>query len=67
MSRSDAPRRVDVDVIDLAQRLIAAPSPNPPGDETAVVPVVVDAIRQLGLPAAVTVSRVEHRPNLVTT
>ncbi|UPK74978.1 M20 family metallopeptidase [Nocardioidaceae bacterium SCSIO 66511] len=67
MSQFDATGRVDVDVIDLARRLISAPSPNPPGDETAVVPVVTEAADQLGLPTAVTVARAEHRPNLVIT
>jgi succinyl-diaminopimelate desuccinylase len=54
-------------VVDLAQRLIGAPSPNPPGDERAVAAVVVEALHELGLPSPEVIARAEQRPNLLTT
>jgi succinyl-diaminopimelate desuccinylase len=55
------------DVIELSRELIAAPSPNPPGDERAVVEVVRAQLRRLGLPEGVVHARAEQRPNLVVT
>lgn len=56
-----------LDVVDLAQRLVRSPSPNPPGDERAVATVVRDALAELGLPAAETVALDPARPNLMVT
>ena len=68
MSRgADASAEVGLDVVDLAQRFVRSPSPNPPGDERAVATVVQDALAQLGLPAAETVSLDPARPNLLVT
>ena len=54
-----------LDPIDLLGALIAARSPNPPGDERAVAGVVRDAIRILGLPEPVEYHRSPERPNLL--
>jgi acetylornithine deacetylase/succinyl-diaminopimelate desuccinylase-like protein len=58
---------VEAQVVEIAQRLINAPSPNPPGDEQAPAAVAVDALEELGLPRPRVVARAEHRPNLLTT
>jgi succinyl-diaminopimelate desuccinylase len=55
------------DVVELAQRLIQAPSPNPPGDERAPARMVEEALAALGLPAPRRLGRDERRPNLLTT
>lgn len=55
------------DVIALTSRLIAAPSENLPGNETAPAAVITDAIKTLGLPHPVVVSALPHRPNLIVT
>lgn len=65
--RADSSSGDVVDVIDLAQRLIRTPSPNPPGDERAVASVVQDALAELGLPAAEIVQLDASRPNLLVT
>jgi succinyl-diaminopimelate desuccinylase len=54
-------------VIELTSALVGAASPNPPGDETAVAALIVDAIAACGLPAPVTIARAAHRPNLAVT
>jgi acetylornithine deacetylase/succinyl-diaminopimelate desuccinylase-like protein len=54
-------------VVELTARLIAAPSPNPPGDETAVAAVLREALAAAGLPAPRTIAREADRPNLITT
>ena len=56
-----------VDVLELSQALVRAPSPNPPGDERAVAAVATEACAMLGLPAPRVVACDERRPNLVTT
>jgi acetylornithine deacetylase/succinyl-diaminopimelate desuccinylase-like protein len=56
-----------VDVVELAQRLIRVPSPNPPGDEQAVASVVQDVLGELGLPRATLIALAPHRPNLLVT
>jgi succinyl-diaminopimelate desuccinylase len=58
---------VDAVIVELARRLIDAPSPNPPGDERAVAAVVVEALSEGGLPRPQVVARSERRPNLLTT
>lgn len=55
----------DREVIDLACALIAAPSPNLPGDETAPAAVVKDALRRYVLPEPRVVAKEPHRPNLI--
>lgn len=49
----------------LLARLVAAPSPNPPGDERAVAAVVREEAARLGLPQPRCHAREPHRPNLV--
>jgi acetylornithine deacetylase/succinyl-diaminopimelate desuccinylase-like protein len=56
-----------VDVAELARELVAARSPNPPGDERAVAGVLRDALDSVGLPAARTIARDPRRPNLLVT
>ncbi|MCC6756301.1 MAG: M20/M25/M40 family metallo-hydrolase [Solirubrobacterales bacterium] len=55
------------DVIDLTCDLVAAPSPNLPGDETAPARVMQHAIAALGLPEPRIVASAPHRPNLIVT
>lgn len=55
------------DVVELAGRLVAAPSPNPPGDERAAAAVVLEALAERGLPGAQTISRAAERPNVLLT
>ncbi|MCS5497600.1 M20/M25/M40 family metallo-hydrolase [Cnuibacter physcomitrellae] len=55
------------DVVELAQRLIRVPSPNPGGNERAVAAVITDAMLDLGLPFPRTVAKTADRPNLVST
>jgi acetylornithine deacetylase/succinyl-diaminopimelate desuccinylase-like protein len=64
---AEGPRDDVLDVVDLARRLVRTPSPNPPGDERGVAEVVRDALAQLGLPAAETLSLDAARPNLLVT
>jgi succinyl-diaminopimelate desuccinylase len=54
-----------LDPVDLLAALVAARSPNPPGDERAAAGVVRDAARALGLPAPRAHSRSPERPNLL--
>lgn len=57
----------DDDVVQLTIELIAAPSPNPPGDETAPVDLIVAACLALGLPEPVVLAMDPKRPNLMLT
>lgn len=57
----------DQDVVDLTIDLVAAASPNPPGDERATAARIVDACRWLSLPTPTTVALEPHRPNLLIT
>jgi acetylornithine deacetylase/succinyl-diaminopimelate desuccinylase-like protein len=57
-----APR---LDPVDLLAALVAARSPNPPGDERAAAGVVRDAARVLGLPPPEEYRRSAERPNLL--
>lgn len=52
-------------VIELACALIAAPSPNLPGDETAPAAVMEDALASLGLSNVRRLAKEPHRPNLI--
>lgn len=54
-------------VVELTSALVGAASPNPPGDESAVAGLIVDALADRGLPAPVTIARAAHRPNLAVT
>ena len=45
-----SPTRDVEKVVELTGRLIGAPSPNPPGDETAVAAVVREALADAGPP-----------------
>jgi acetylornithine deacetylase/succinyl-diaminopimelate desuccinylase-like protein len=53
------------DIVELTRRLIAAPSPNLPGDEREVAALVVDICAELGLPAPRVLAARPERPNLV--
>jgi acetylornithine deacetylase len=57
----------DDDVVQLTIDLIAAPSPNPPGDETAPADLIIETCRGLGLPEPSVLSAEPHRPNLLLT
>lgn len=52
-------------VVRLTADLVAAPSPNLPGDETAPAAVVEAALAAYGLPAPRVVAAEPHRPNLI--
>lgn len=56
-----------LDVLDIARELVRAPSPNPPGDESAVAALVQDLLPALHLPRARVIARYESRPNLLVT
>lgn len=58
---------LDDQVIDLTKRLIAARSPNPPGNEQEPVRIIQEAAAGLGLPTARIVGRSEDRPNFILT
>jgi succinyl-diaminopimelate desuccinylase len=55
-----------VDVVELACELVAARSPNPPGDERAVADVLQQALATLDLPVPRTIARDPRRPNVLT-
>ena len=57
-----APQRPDV--LGIAQELVRTPSPNPPGDESAIAAIVQDLLPTLQLPRAQIIARHESRPNL---
>ncbi len=57
----------DEDVVQLTIDLIAAPSPNPPGDETAPAALIVETCRRLGLPEPIVVGAEPHRANVLLT
>jgi acetylornithine deacetylase/succinyl-diaminopimelate desuccinylase-like protein len=58
---------VGVDVVELAQRFIRVPSPNPGGTERAMATTVTDAMLDLGLPFPRSFAKAADRPNLVST
>lgn len=53
------------EVIALTSALVAAPSPNLPGDETAPAAVIERALSNYGLPAPRVLAEQPHRPNLI--
>lgn len=57
----------DPDVGDVLGRLVAARSPNPPGDERAVAAVIAGAASSFGLPEPTSHARAPERPNLILT
>jgi acetylornithine deacetylase/succinyl-diaminopimelate desuccinylase-like protein len=53
------------EVIALTSALVAAPSPNLPGDETAAAAVIERALSHYGLPRSRVLAEEPHRPNLI--
>lgn len=53
------------EVVRLTVDLVAAPSPNLPGDETAPARVIEEALARYGLPTPKIVAAEPHRPNLI--
>src|SRR5688500_8187273 len=53
------------EVIALTSALVAAPTPNLPGDETAAAAVIERALAYYGLPDAKVFAEEPHRPNLI--
>ena len=53
------------ELLDFTAALVATPSPNLPGDERAVVEVIQEKMRQLGLPPGQIVAKDPTRPNLL--
>jgi acetylornithine deacetylase len=53
------------EVIALTSALVAAPSPNLPGDETAAAAVIERALAHYDLPAPRVLAEQPHRPNLI--
>ena len=53
------------EVIALTSALVAAPTPNLPGDETAAAEVIERALVHYGLPNARVLAEQPHRPNLI--
>jgi acetylornithine deacetylase/succinyl-diaminopimelate desuccinylase-like protein len=53
------------EVIALTSALVAAPSPNLPGDETAAARVIERALAHYGLPRPRVLAEEPHRPNLI--
>jgi acetylornithine deacetylase len=53
------------EVIALTSALVAAPTPNLPGDETAAVAVIERALDHYGLPKPRVLAEEPHRPNLI--
>jgi succinyl-diaminopimelate desuccinylase len=62
-----SPGSQGLDVIGIARKLVRTPSPNPPGDESAVAAIVQELLPALQLPRAQVVARHESRPNLWVT
>ena len=52
-------------LLGFAAKLVATPSPNLPGDERAVVEVILAEMERLGLKGAEIVAKEEHRPNVI--
>ncbi|MGQ9584261.1 MAG: M20 family metallopeptidase [Anaerolineae bacterium] len=53
------------EMLDFACRLVATPSPNPPGDERAVTQVILEEMKALGLGGAEVLARAPERPNVI--
>jgi len=52
-------------LIEFVSELVATPSPNLPGDERAVVKVILEHMQQLGLDGAQIAASEPHRPNVI--
>jgi acetylornithine deacetylase/succinyl-diaminopimelate desuccinylase-like protein len=52
-------------LLQFAARLVATPSPNLPGDERAVVTVILSELQRLGLTGAEIAAKEPHRPNVI--
>lgn len=55
------------EVLEFTRKLIATPSPNPPGDERAVAQVVADKLAEFQVDDVVWLAQDEARPNLIAT
>jgi len=53
------------ELLAFAAKLVATPSPNPPGDERAVVRVLLAELDQRGLTGAEIAAKEPHRPNVI--
>lgn len=53
------------DLLQFAARLVATPSPNLPGDERAIVAVILSEMNRLGLTGAEIAAKEPHRPNVI--
>ena len=53
------------DLLQFAARLVATPSPNLPGDERAIVAVILSEMNRLGLIGAEIAAKEPHRPNVI--
>lgn len=57
--------RHEDEILEFTKTLIRTPSPNPPGDETAVADAVSERLRELGITDIEVHSSEPHRPNLI--
>jgi acetylornithine deacetylase len=53
------------ELLQFTARLVATPSPNPPGDERAVAAVVLEELERLGLKGAEVAAKEPHRSNVL--
>src|SRR6476646_3238211 len=53
------------DLLQFAARLVATPSPNPPGDERAIVTVILSEMNRLALLGTEIAAKEPHRPNVI--
>ncbi len=53
------------DLLQFAAQLVATPSPNLPGDERAIVAVILSEMKRLGLTGAEVAAKEPHRPNVI--
>ncbi len=53
------------ELLQFTARLVATPSPNLPGDERAVVAVILAEMQRLGLTGAEIAAKEPHRPNVI--
>lgn len=69
ISRSDQILRLleswQQEIVDFTSKLIAAPSPTPPGDERHVAQVLVEQLRGLGLGEITITAKKPERPNVI--
>jgi len=55
----------EAELLDFTCRLIATPSPNPPGDERAVAKMVTEQLASLGITNIRELAKAETRPNVI--